>query len=131
MALAAVPEPDPANRLRQRPVVGGEPPDAGDLPAGCAFAPRCPVAIAGTCEQVVPPLIELDDGRDRVEAALAFGATWWEAARPVAAESLRSGMIPILNTMSVVGIVTIPGMMTGQLLVLEVVPHLFIRIPIR
>jgi oligopeptide/dipeptide ABC transporter ATP-binding protein len=60
--LAAVPEPDPANRLRQRPVVGGEPPDAGDLPGGCAFAPRCPVAIAGTCERVVPPLIELADG---------------------------------------------------------------------
>ena len=60
--LAAVPEPDPANRLQQRPVVGGEPPDAGDLPPGCAFAPRCPVAIAGTCERVVPPLIELDAG---------------------------------------------------------------------
>jgi oligopeptide/dipeptide ABC transporter ATP-binding protein len=62
--LAAVPEPDPANRLRQRPVVGGEPPDAGALPGGCAFAPRCPVAIAGTCEQVVPPLIELDGGHE-------------------------------------------------------------------
>ena len=60
--LAAVPEPDPANRLRQRPVVGGEPPDAGALPDGCAFHPRCPVAIAGTCERVVPPLIELADG---------------------------------------------------------------------
>lgn len=60
--LAAVPEPDPGNRLRQRPVVGGEPPDAGNLPGGCAFAPRCPVAIAGTCEREVPPLIELDRG---------------------------------------------------------------------
>jgi oligopeptide/dipeptide ABC transporter ATP-binding protein len=60
--LAAVPEPDPANRLRQRPVVGGEPPDAGDLPPGCAFTPRCPLAIAGICDRVVPPLIELADG---------------------------------------------------------------------
>jgi oligopeptide/dipeptide ABC transporter ATP-binding protein len=60
--LAAVPEPDPANRLRQRPVVGGEPPDAGALPGGCAFAPRCPFAIAGTCEVIVPPLIEIADG---------------------------------------------------------------------
>lgn len=60
--LAAVPEPDPSNRLRQRPVVGGEPPDAGALPSGCAFHPRCPVAIKGTCEVVVPPLIELSDG---------------------------------------------------------------------
>jgi len=60
--LAAVPEPDPANRLRQRPIVGGEPPDAGALPAGCAFNPRCPVAIAGTCDVIVPPLIELSSG---------------------------------------------------------------------
>ena len=62
--LAAVPEPDPANRLRQRPVVGGEPPDAGDLPPGCAFAPRCPLAIVGTCERVVPPLIRLAGGHE-------------------------------------------------------------------
>ena len=60
--LAAVPEPDPANRLRQRAVVGGEPPDAGALPAGCAFHPRCPVAMAGTCDRVIPPLIELGRG---------------------------------------------------------------------
>jgi oligopeptide/dipeptide ABC transporter ATP-binding protein len=60
--LAAVPEPDPANRLRQRAVVGGEPPDAGALPAGCAFHPRCPVAMAGTCDHVVPPLITLGGG---------------------------------------------------------------------
>jgi oligopeptide/dipeptide ABC transporter ATP-binding protein len=57
--LAAVPEPDPANRLQQRAVVGGEPPDPGALPPGCAFHPRCPVAVEGTCERVVPPLIEL------------------------------------------------------------------------
>ncbi len=62
--LAAVPEPDPANRLRSRPVVGGEPPDAGALPAGCAFHPRCPVAIKGTCEVIVPPLIQLSDGHE-------------------------------------------------------------------
>jgi oligopeptide/dipeptide ABC transporter ATP-binding protein len=62
--LAAVPEPDPGNRLRQRPVVGGEPPDAGALPPGCAFAPRCPVAITGTCERIVPRLVRLDEGHE-------------------------------------------------------------------
>ena len=62
--LAAVPEPNPANRLRHRPVVGGEPPDAGALPAGCAFAPRCPVAMAGTCERIVPQLVQLDEGHE-------------------------------------------------------------------
>lgn len=47
--LAAVPEPDAANRLRDRPVVPGEPPSPAALPSGCAFHPRCPVAIAGRC----------------------------------------------------------------------------------
>ncbi len=61
-------------------------------------------------------LQQLDDERARIDALLAFGATAWEAARPVAATSLRTGLIPILNTMSVVGLVTIPGMMTGQIL---------------
>jgi oligopeptide/dipeptide ABC transporter ATP-binding protein len=62
--LAAVPEPDPSNRHRQRPVVGGEPPDAGALPSGCAFAPRCPLVIAGLCDQVVPPLNEVEPGHE-------------------------------------------------------------------
>jgi len=61
-------------------------------------------------------LQELDEGAERVDLALALGATRSEAARPVAAEALRAGMIPILNSMTVVGLVTIPGMMTGQLL---------------
>ena len=60
--LAAVPEPDPANRLRLRPVVAGEPPDPGALPPGCAFHPRCPAFMAGICDVVVPPLIELPPG---------------------------------------------------------------------
>ena len=60
--LAAVPEPDPGNRLRQRPIVGGEPPDPGALPQGCAFHPRCPLAIAGTCDRIDPPLVEVRPG---------------------------------------------------------------------
>jgi len=58
----------------------------------------------------------LDEGRDQVELRLSRGATWWEAARPVAREAARTGMVPILNSMSVAGLVSIPGMMTGQIL---------------
>ncbi|MAF66037.1 MAG: iron export ABC transporter permease subunit FetB [Planctomycetes bacterium] len=61
-------------------------------------------------------LRELDEGRVRVEFLLAQGATRWEASRDVAADAVRGGMVPILNSMTVVGLVTIPGMMTGQLL---------------
>jgi oligopeptide/dipeptide ABC transporter ATP-binding protein len=55
--LAAVPEPDPANRARLRPVVAGEPPSPMNVPSGCPFHPRCPVVIRGTCERVDPPLL--------------------------------------------------------------------------
>ncbi|MEZ4458492.1 MAG: iron export ABC transporter permease subunit FetB [bacterium] len=61
-------------------------------------------------------LRELDEGRSRIEGRLAFGATWWEACQPAVAEAVRLAMMPTLNMMNVVGIVSIPGMMTGQLL---------------
>lgn len=58
----------------------------------------------------------LVQGRDRVELYLSLGSTRWEAARPAVREAVRTGMIPILNSMTVVGLVSLPGMMTGQLL---------------
>ncbi len=54
--------------------------------------------------------------REQVEAALALGGTRWEAARLPLQQAVRTGMIPIINGMMVVGIVSLPGMMTGQLL---------------
>ena len=64
--IQAIPEPDPANRLRQRTVIPGEPPSPTAPPPGCRFNPRCPQAIAGTCEAIDPPLIEV---RPRHQAA--------------------------------------------------------------
>jgi putative ABC transport system permease protein len=54
--------------------------------------------------------------RSTVELLLSVGATRWEAARPFVKEAVRTGMIPIINSMMVVGLVSLPGMMTGQLL---------------
>ena len=54
--------------------------------------------------------------RDQVETLLALGATRWEAAGPQVRQAVRTGMIPILNAMMVVGLVSLPGMMTGQIL---------------
>jgi len=51
-----------------------------------------------------------------VDMALALGATRWEAAQAPARQAVRAGMIPTLNQMAVVGIVSLPGMMTGQVL---------------
>ena len=55
-------------------------------------------------------------GREAVEMRLTLGASRWEAALPAIREAVRTGMIPILNSMTVAGLVSLPGMMTGQLL---------------
>jgi putative ABC transport system permease protein len=59
---------------------------------------------------------ELSFQRGRVETLLALGATRWEAARQSVQQAVRTGMTPLINSMMVVGIVSLPGMMTGQLL---------------
>ncbi|MFN2322390.1 MAG: iron export ABC transporter permease subunit FetB [Trueperaceae bacterium] len=55
-------------------------------------------------------------GRDEIELLLSFGATRWEAAHQLIVDALRVGMIPTINAMMVMGIVSLPGMMTGQIL---------------
>jgi ABC-type iron transport system FetAB permease component len=47
--------------------------------------------------------------RDTVEVLLTHGASRFEACRPVAAEALRTALLPVLNQMSVVGLISIPG----------------------
>jgi putative ABC transport system permease protein len=59
---------------------------------------------------------ELSGNRDQVETLLALGATRWEAARGPIRQAVRTGLIPTINAMMVVGVVSLPGMMTGQLL---------------
>ena len=58
----------------------------------------------------------LVDRRAAVEARLALGASLWTAVRPWVADAVRTGLIPIINSMMVVGLVSLPGMMTGQIL---------------
>ncbi|HWV38184.1 MAG TPA: iron export ABC transporter permease subunit FetB [Vulgatibacter sp.] len=58
----------------------------------------------------------LEDRRDGIEARLALGATSWEAALEEIRAAMRVGMIPTLNSMAVMGVVSLPGMMTGQIL---------------
>jgi putative ABC transport system permease protein len=59
---------------------------------------------------------ELHARRFEVEGLLALGGTRWEAARGPVRSAVRTGMIPIINSMMIAGIVSLPGMMTGQLL---------------
>jgi phosphonate C-P lyase system protein PhnK len=52
--LSAVPVPDPA-RARRRLVLAGEVPSPRDVPPGCRFHPRCPLATA-ECRDTEPAL---------------------------------------------------------------------------
>lgn len=61
-------------------------------------------------------LESLSERKAEVEMELALGATRWEAARAPLSAAIRRGMLPITNSMMVVGIVSLPGMMTGQIL---------------
>ncbi len=54
--------------------------------------------------------------RPGVEAQLMLGATRQVAIAPVTHEALRSALMPIINSMAATGVVSLPGMMTGQIL---------------
>ena len=51
-----------------------------------------------------------------IELYLSFGASPREALSKIVKDSIQAGMTPVLNNMSVMGLITIPGMMTGQML---------------
>ena len=51
-----------------------------------------------------------------IEAQLALGASRQTAMLPVTREAMRTGMMPIINAMAATGVVSLPGMMTGQIL---------------
>ncbi len=54
--------------------------------------------------------------RAAIEARLMLGADIKQAMRGVVRDAIRAGMIPIINSMSAAGLVSLPGMMTGQIL---------------
>lgn len=63
---AAIPEADPdltrsKDKLQLRSL---DIPNLAALPAGCVFHPRCPYAVAGLCDEVAPPLLDVGEERD-------------------------------------------------------------------
>jgi putative ABC transport system permease protein len=51
-----------------------------------------------------------------IEARLMLGEDWRSAMTELIRDSVRTGLIPIINAMAAAGIISIPGMMTGQVL---------------
>ncbi len=67
--IAAIPEPNPRNRLKYREVpIKGEIPSAAEIPPGCRFHPRCivydqaPDEVKKLCRTREPPLKEVKPG---------------------------------------------------------------------
>ncbi|WP_455209648.1 ABC transporter permease [Kaarinaea lacus] len=54
--------------------------------------------------------------RDIIEQRLMLGLNRREAFLEIHKESIRAGMIPIINAMTTAGLVNLPGMMTGQII---------------
>lgn len=59
---------------------------------------------------------ELNIQKDEVLSVIALGATTDEATNSFFKRSLKVALTPMINAMSSMGLVSIPGMMTGQIL---------------
>jgi len=89
------------------------------------YAPRYVLPILGmvlgnTLSGVSLVLDSIVDGASRgragIEAQLALGASRFEAMSQVMRRGFTTGLMPILSSMAATGIVTLPGMMTGQIM---------------
>ncbi|MDD3519470.1 MAG: iron export ABC transporter permease subunit FetB [Chromatiales bacterium] len=54
--------------------------------------------------------------RRSIEARLILGHAWSQAITSIRREAARTGLMPMVNAMAAAGIVSLPGMMTGQIL---------------
>ncbi|HTD79051.1 MAG TPA: iron export ABC transporter permease subunit FetB [Chloroflexota bacterium] len=59
---------------------------------------------------------DVADATPQIEATLALGATSTQAMRPILRRSLRSGMIPLIDSTKTTGLIFFPGTMVGMLL---------------
>ncbi|CAM3585789.1 hypothetical protein VA7868_04318 [Vibrio aerogenes CECT 7868] len=57
-----------------------------------------------------------EERKDEYEAAISLGASPRYAARPFIKSAMQKASAPILASMTTIGLVTLPGMMTGQIL---------------
>jgi putative ABC transport system permease protein len=54
--------------------------------------------------------------RDEVETKLALGADIGLSSREIIRDSIKTGMVPTIDSAKTLGIVSLPGMMTGLIL---------------
>lgn len=74
---------------------------------------NCINGISLTLNHLTTSLVEQ---QREIDLYLSFGANYKEAISRLQREAVRSGTMPLLNSLAVIGLVAIPGMMTGQIL---------------
>ncbi|MDF1814703.1 MAG: iron export ABC transporter permease subunit FetB [Verrucomicrobiales bacterium] len=98
---------------------------AGMIRADPWYEPQYAIPILGmllgnTMNGIALSMDRLTDAawrnRDEIEARLMLGEQGKTAIGDFAKDAVRSGLIPVINAMAVAGIVSLPGMMTGQIL---------------
>ena len=82
--------------------------------------PLLGMMLGNTMTGVSLGLDRLTDGvwrqRALIENRLMLGERWQNAVGDIRRDAMRAGMIPTINAMATAGIVSLPGMMTGQIL---------------
>ena len=83
------------------------------IPVGGMVVSGAMAATALTLRRVQTSAIEQ---RERVEARLSLGLTVVDAFAPEQREAVRTALIPAIDTTKVVGLISLPGAMTGLIL---------------
>mmetsp|Transcript_5174 Transcript_5174/g.11249 ORF Transcript_5174/g.11249 Transcript_5174/m.11249 type:complete len:590 (+) Transcript_5174:118-1887(+) len=73
-------------------------------------------SINGLALSLNAMLTSLVEQQREIELYLSFGATGFEACNRLVRQAIRAGTTPTINGMAVIGLISIPGMMTGQIL---------------
>jgi oligopeptide/dipeptide ABC transporter ATP-binding protein len=81
VSVAPSPEPPAPGERAKRTILVGETPDASNIPSGCRFRTRCPLAF-DRCVTEEPPLIDVGDGQS---------AACWLAERGKPLPALNQG----------------------------------------
>ncbi|GEK49036.1 ABC transporter permease [Bisbaumannia pacifica] len=82
--------------------------------------PLLGMLLGNTMTGVALALDRLTDGawqqRGVIENRLMLGQPWSRAIEDIRRDAIRSGLMPMINAMAAAGVVSLPGMMTGQIL---------------
>ncbi|MGE6258320.1 ABC transporter permease [Heyndrickxia sporothermodurans] len=89
------------------------------------FAPQYVISISGMIignSMVIASLFlnrlkgELDMRKDEVYLVLSLGGSLKQSIFPILKQSIRSSLIPTIESQKTIGLVQLPGMMTGQII---------------